>query len=131
LTRSAYSDTALLRPAESTVGPVRKSSLRALRVPPDRTASNRDFGAHVDQLLLGRGSCGGAAGATRASVCLRLRAAVVVPRRFVYELGFDAETGGVRLRRTVVPVRVRNSHRVVNRERLVPAEIGGDSDLFV
>jgi hypothetical protein len=29
-------------------------------------------------------------------------------------------------------VRVRNSRRVVNRERLVPAEIGGrDGDLFV
>jgi hypothetical protein len=64
---------------------------------------------------------------------IRLESAV--PLAFaveLYELGFDPETGGVRLRQTVVPVRVRNSRRVVNRERLVPAaDLGRDGDLFV
>ena len=92
--------------------------------------SGTELGAQIDAV----GVAGVKASMSRAGTAeIRLESAV--PLAFaveLYELGFDPETGGVRLHRTVVLVRVRNSRRVVSRKRLVPAEIGGpDGDLFV
>jgi hypothetical protein len=93
-------------------------------------ASGTDLAAEV----AAAGLAGAKASVSRAGTGeLRLESAV--PLAFaveLYELKFDPASGGMRLHRTVVPVRVRNSRRVMNRERLVPAVIGGpEGDLFL
>jgi hypothetical protein len=92
--------------------------------------SGTDLAAEVEAA----GLAGAKASVSRAGAGeLRLESAV--PLAFaveLYELKFDPASGGMRLHRTVVPVRVRNSRRVMNRERLVPAVIGGpEGDLFL
>jgi hypothetical protein len=92
--------------------------------------SGIDLGAQIDAT----GVAGIKASTSRAGAGqVRLESDVALAFAVeLYELEFVPETDGVRLRRTVVPVRVRNSRRVVNRERLVPAEIGGlDGSLFI
>ena len=92
--------------------------------------SGTELGAQIDAV-----GVAGVEASISPSGSVEVRLESAVPMAFaveLYELGFEPGTDRVLMHRTVVPVRVRNSSRVVNRARVVPAEIGGpDGDLFI